>query len=236
VPKPDSDPEVNHEKLAFQVGSKETVAALKDWKKDRFKILLPWTVSSLCIALLMFSGAWAVATFSHQEAVDFTPIFSRPDGSFHDMIWILIRNLMVLLMHLLVCIAAYLARRTVPMQAKYTKGVNRWAHEHAGSFAMPLVAGLTVYSLCWQTWQLGLDLNSSSETLEMSPLALLARAALHGIPELTAIFLPLAACLILGHQKKWNQLAAAAIITAVVAVPVIVIAAAIETWVTHGLF
>jgi len=192
-------------------------------------------VASLGIALLMFLGAWVISVVVPQTHDEYFPIFSH-GGDFHDMMWILIRNLMVLLMHLLVCIAAYLSRRAVPMQAKHFKGVNRWVHEHAGSFAMAIVAGLTAYSLCFQAWELGLSLHDAAATMNMSSSSLLIRAALHGIPELTAIFLPLAACLILGHEKRWNELAAVSIFTAIISVPMLIAAAAVETYVTHGLF
>lgn len=101
---------------------------------------------------------------------------------------------------------------------------------------MAAVAGFTTYSLLWQTWMLGNDLRAGANTLDMTPLELLARSAVHGLPELTAVFLPLAACLILGRKKQWNQMMAASILCTMIAVPVLIISAGIEVWATNTLF
>ena len=53
----------------------------------------------------------------------------------------------------------------------------------------------------------------------------------HAIPELTALFLPLAAWLIASRRGQWNQLLAATFITVLLAVPVLVAAATIEVYV-----
>ena len=52
------------------------------------------------------------------------------------------------------------------------------------------------------------------------------------MPELTALFLPLAACLALVRRRRFDDLAAAAALTAVVALPVVVMAAYVEVFVT----
>lgn len=229
-------PTVNAERLAFEAGMRETRSTLKLWVSEHGRVAVPWLGLSLIIALSMFAGALAVATWLPQTTEVVMPVFVWPDNNLQDALWLLGRNSMVLLLHLLVCVAAYLARRAVPLQAQHLSGINRWVHQHAGGVAMLAVAGLTAYSLTWQTWQLGNVLHSAADTLNVSPLELLSKAALHGIPELAAVFLPLAACLLLGLKKQWNQMLAAAILCAIIAFPVLVAASAIETWVTHGLF
>ena len=227
---------VSAQRIALQVGMQETSDTLKAWFHDHYRVVLPWAALSLAIACTMFLGVWMVATWMPQSTRSVLPLFVGQNNTFSDATWILAKNSMVLLLHLLVCVAAYLARRAVPMQAQHTTGINRFMHRHAGSVAMAAVAGLTAYSLSWQTWMLGNDLHSASQTLHLTPAGLLIRASLHGIPELTAVFLPLAACLILGKNKKWNQLLAATAVCAVIAFPILIITAAIEAWVTHGLF
>ena len=227
--KPD---EQHPERLAFEKGRQETRATLRFWREDHFKVLIPWALGSLGIALLMFLGAWLVSLLPHPSTEDFVPMFTRDDNTRADFTWILTRNMLVLSMHLLICVAAYLSRRTIPMQAKHTEGINRWVHEHAGPLAMAIVAGLTTYSLCLQAWNLGIDLNSAAHTMNRSTGALLLQSAFHGIPELTAIFLPLSACLMLGRRKLWNQLMAAAILCAVITIPILCATAAMEVWVT----
>ena len=53
----------------------------------------------------------------------------------------------------------------------------------------------------------------------------------HAIPELTALFLPLAAWLIASRRGEWNQLLAATFVTVALAIPILVVAAAIEVYV-----
>ena len=224
------------QQIAFKVGMSETRLTLREWFDGRGKVALPWLALSLLIACSMFLGTYAVATKMPQAAKSQMPMFIFSGNSAADALDLLLRNSMVLLLHLLVCVAAYLARRAVPMQAKYTSGVNRWVHENAGGVAMLAVAGMTVYSLAWQTWQLGNALHSASDTLDISAASLLVRASLHGIPELTAMFLPLAACLILGWRKQWNQMLAASVLCACISLPILVAAAATETWATRLLF
>ena len=71
--------------------------------------------------------------------------------------------------------------------------------------------------------------------LGVSPLRLLVTLAPHAIPELFALFLPLAAWTIAAQRKAWNELLAATFVTIAIAIPIIVAAAALETWVTPRL-
>ena len=58
---------------------------------------------------------------------------------------------------------------------------------------------------------------------------------MHAVPELFALFLPLAAWTIASRQKRWNELLAATFVTVAIAIPIVIAAAAVETWVTPGL-
>lgn len=222
----------NPERLALEEGRRETRQALHRWRLEHWRILLPWTGGAVAIALLMLLGAWTFAQLPRPVDSDFTPIFVQPGNTWDDFVWIISHNMMVLTMHLLICVAAYLARRAVPMQAKYTKGLNHWVHQYAGPIAMAIVAGLTTYSLCLQAWKFGVSLHAAAHTLNRSTFSLLAQSAFHGLPELTAIFLPLAACLLLGRRKQWNKLLAAAMLCAAVCIPTLLMTAALEVWVT----
>jgi hypothetical protein len=64
---------------------------------------------------------------------------------------------------------------------------------------------------------------------------LLATLAPHALPELFALFLPLAAWILAGRRGAWNELLAATLVTTACALPLLVGAAAVETWVTPGL-
>ena len=58
----------------------------------------------------------------------------------------------------------------------------------------------------------------------------------HAVPELTALFLPLAAWIIASRRGEWDQLLAATFVTVAIAVPVLVVAALIEVYVSPHVF
>jgi hypothetical protein len=57
----------------------------------------------------------------------------------------------------------------------------------------------------------------------------------HALPELTALFLPLAAWTIASRSGAWKDLLAATLVTTAIAVPVLIATALIETQVTPEL-
>ena len=74
--------------------------------------------------------------------------------------------------------------------------------------------------------------SSVADANAVSPLLLLVSLLPHAIPELTALFLPLAAWLLASRRGVWEQLLAATFVTTAVAIPVIIAAAAIEVWIS----
>jgi uncharacterized membrane protein SpoIIM required for sporulation len=99
-----------------------------------------------------------------------------------------------------------------------------------------LVTALIIFAIGRQIIHIAGNMVAASNTLDLSVLTLMARASLHGLFELTAIFLPLGALILLGRRRQWDQLPAAAALSTIVAIPMLLIAAGIETWVTGGLF
>ena len=61
---------------------------------------------------------------------------------------------------------------------------------------------------------------------------LLVALAPHAVPELFALFLPLAAWTLASRRGAWNELLAATFVTTAIAVPIVILAGAIETWVS----
>jgi uncharacterized membrane protein YccC len=53
----------------------------------------------------------------------------------------------------------------------------------------------------------------------------------HALPELTALFLPLAAWIIASRRGQWDQLLAATVVTVGVALPVLIVTALWEVYV-----
>jgi uncharacterized membrane protein SpoIIM required for sporulation len=54
----------------------------------------------------------------------------------------------------------------------------------------------------------------------------------HALPELFALFLPLAAWTLASRRGAWNELLAATFVTTVAAIPLLLVAASIEVWVS----
>jgi uncharacterized membrane protein SpoIIM required for sporulation len=57
----------------------------------------------------------------------------------------------------------------------------------------------------------------------------------HAIPELFALFLPLAAWTLASRRGAWKELLAATFVTTAAAIPILLLAAAIEVWVSPRL-
>jgi len=93
----------------------------------------------------------------------------------------------------------------------------------------------TVFSLCTQAYALGHGASDLAGELQLSPALLIVGLLPHALPELTALFLPLAAWTIASRRGAWKDLLAATFVTVAIAVPVLVAAAAVETWISPRL-
>ena len=127
-------------------------------------------------------------------------------------------------------------RSSVPLQAEHHTGVSRWVHAHGGRIAITFVAAATTFSLSAQAYLLGRTLGGVSAFLHVSPALLLLGVLPHAVPELVALFLPLAAWIIASRRGEWEQLLAATFVTVAIAVPVLVVASLVEVYVSPYLF
>ena len=57
----------------------------------------------------------------------------------------------------------------------------------------------------------------------------------HALPELTALFLPLAAWVIASRRQRWEELLAATVMTVAIAVPVLIVSAFVELYLSPRL-
>jgi uncharacterized membrane protein SpoIIM required for sporulation len=69
----------------------------------------------------------------------------------------------------------------------------------------------------------------------VAPATLLVGLLPHALPELTALFLPLAAWTLASRRGEWNQLLAATVATTAIALPVLVASALVEVYVSPHL-
>ena len=128
--------------------------------------------------------------------------------------------------------AGFIAGSSLPQVAEGYSGVWRWVHQKAGPLAIGFVILATLFSLTTQAWALGSAAATLSAQLHVSPALLLLGLSLHAVPELFALFLPLAAWTIASRRGAWNELLAATFVTVAIAIPIIVAAAAVEAWVS----
>ena len=82
---------------------------------------------------------------------------------------------------------------------------------------------------------LGQGTSTLAAQLDISPELLLIGLLPHALPELVAMFLPVAACTIASRRGAWHELLATTVVTVVLAVPVLIAAAFVEVYVSPAL-
>lgn len=215
----------------FSHGMEDTRATLESWSRRPWQVLRAWLALSVAVALTLLGTVWVVAGLI---TPDLTPIHlagltypAEPD----DLLPILWRNSLVLALHGTACVAGFIAGASMPIAAAQRTGFNRWVHVKAGEFAILFVAAVTLFSLGTQALYLGFQCSTLAYQLQISNFELLLSVLPHALPELTALFLPLAAWLIASRRGEWNQLLAATLVTVLLAIPVLIVTAMIEVYV-----
>ncbi len=215
----------------FSHGMQDTRETLGTWREDRWAVLRGWVALSVSIALCLLIAVWFVAG---KLTPDLTPVhissLTKPSQP-TDLLPILWRNSLVLALHGFACVAGFIAGASMPIAAEQRSGISRWIHVKASEFAILFVCAVTLFSLCTQAFFLGFQCSTISYQFDVSHLVLILTVLPHAIPELTALFLPLAAWLIASRRGEWNQLLAATMITVAIAIPVLILSATIEVYV-----
>lgn len=210
--------------------------AFGGWRRRGFgRTIGTWALASFGVAVALIVATGLVATWSRPgEDYDLAGV-SRP-AELSDVRYVITRNMLVLTLHALACVAAYLARRSLPAEAARYGGFWRALSTRVGSAAMVFVALATVFSFVTQARLVGQTAATIAHHLGISPAQLLLVITPHALPELTAVFLPLAAWAIGGvRERRWNDLMAATLLSCAVAVPVIVCSAFVEAYVSPHL-
>jgi hypothetical protein len=221
---------------AFAHGVRHTRATLRAWQRAPGTVLGEWVAGSAVAATGLLLAVWLVSSVDHgyQQIISLRPPFAVGGGS--DVLHVLRSNMLVLALHAMACVAGFIAGSSLPLQAEHHRGISRWVHEHGGRIAIAFVAAATAFSLSAQAYLLGRSLAGVSGFLRVSPGLLLLGVLPHAFPELIALFLPLAAWIIASRRGEWEQLLAATLVTVAVAVPLLVIAAFIEVYVSPHVF
>jgi hypothetical protein len=221
---------------AFAHGMRHTCATLRAWQRRPLRVAGRWAAGSVVAATGLLVAVWAVASLDrgYQQVLKLQPPFAVGDGG--DVLHILASNMLVLALHAMACVAGFMAGSSLPLQARNLRGASRWAHEHGGRFAIVFVVCATAFSLSAQAYLIGHALAGVSHFLRVSPGILLLGVLPHAIPELIALFLPLAAWIMASRRGEWDQLLAATVVTVALAVPVLVVSALVEVYVSPHLF
>ena len=220
---------------AFVEGVRATRGALARWNRRPLATLAPWVAGSGAIAVLMLLGVWLVASL--RSGAGWITLGGPPFrvGGLSDVGEILGHNLLVLALHAMACVAGFIAGSSLPLQAEGKRGLSRAVHAHAGRLAIAFVIGATSFSLVAQTLSLGQAAAIAAHALHVAPGALLLALVPHALPELIALFLPLAAWILASRRGDWDDLLAATFVTVMVAVPVLVITAVMEVYLAPAL-
>jgi Stage II sporulation protein M len=229
-------PSMDTSAYAFAHGVRRTRATLSAWQRAPGAVLGRWVAGSAVAATGLLLAVWVVALLDsgYRQAIVPRPPFAVGDGA--DVLAVLQRNMLVLALHAMACVAGFIAGSSLPSQAEQYQGISRWVRERGGRIAIAFVVCATTFSLSAQAYLIGRTLAGVSHYLQVSPALLLVGVLPHAIPELIALFLPLAAWIIASRRGEWEQLLAATLVTVAVAVPVLVVAALIEVYVSPRLF
>ena len=220
---------------AFAHGVRNTRATLDAWQEQPKAVLGRWLAGSALAACTLLGAVWLIATAEiRDQPIALRPPFVAGDGA--DVRGVLVRNLLVLALHAMACVAGFIAGSSLPLQVHGRQGLSRWVHEHGGRLAIAFVVGATTFSLSAQAYLIGRTLGAVSGYLAVSPGIVLLALLPHALPELVALFLPLAAWIIASRRGEWEQLLAATFVTVAVALPVLLAAAAVEVYVSPHVF
>src|SRR4051794_36264278 len=179
--------------MALVQGISDTKAALREWQRAPFAVLRPWAVGSLLVAVGLLFATWAIAAVSRPDLTQLHFAGVTDPAGLGDYGFVLFRNSLVLALHAMACVAGFIAGSSLPQVAEGKRGRWRRTHDVAGPLAIGFVCCATLFSLGTQAYVLGGDASTLAHQFGMSPAILLATLSLHAIPELFALFLPLAA-------------------------------------------
>jgi hypothetical protein len=212
-------------------GLRRTRGTLEAWRACPAPVLRRWVLGSGTAAGLLLVATWLIAVL--WPVAHPAPPAAQPPlvvGGVGDLARILEHNLLVLALHSMACVAGFIAGSSLPLQAEHQTGVSRWIHERGRYGALGFVVCATAFSLSMQAYTLGRSVAEVSGALHASAGLLLIALLPHAVPELTALFLPLAAWMVASRRSEWDQLLAATCVTTTLAVPTLVASAAWEVY------
>jgi len=218
--------------LALVQGVRDTRATLLRWNAAPWVAVRPWLIGAVAISAGLLA---AVVTIGSIATPDATPILLPGLNAPVDIAavgHVLYRNSLVLALHAMACVAGFIAGSSVPLQAQRHTGFTKKLHDRAGPLAIAFVICATSFSLATQAYVLGNAASTLAAQGHMAVPLLVVGILPHAVPELIALFLPLAAWIIASRRDEWHELLAATFVTVGIAAPILVLAAFTEVYVS----
>lgn len=223
--------------FAFVQGVRDTRGALTRWNADPWSALRGWLLGAALVTVGLLLAVWFIGVITppvRGNSGSYFPGFNAPAG-LSDVGHVVYRNSLVLALHSLACVAGFIAGSSLPAEAGSHGPFMRRAHDHIGRAAIIFVICATTFSLVTQALSIGHAASTLAADNGMSVGILLLGLLPHAIPELMALFLPLAAWIVASRRGDWHELLAATFVTTAISAPVLVAAAFVEVFVSPHL-
>ena len=213
-------------------GLRDTRGTLARWNAAPWTVIRTWLLGATLVTAGLLLAVLVIAVLATPDPTPIIlPGLTAPT-TFGAVGTVLVRNSLVLALHAFACVAGFIAGSSLPLEAERHRGFWRVIHDRAGPLAIAFVVGATTFSLATQAYVLGNAASTLAAQGSMSPALLLVGILPHAVPELIALFLPLAAWIIASRRGDWHELLAATFVTVSLAAPVLIVAAFVEVYVS----
>src|SRR5436189_4018469 len=104
--------------LVWDQGIRETRVTLERWRDNPWPVLRGWLFWSVLTALGLLIAVFYVARMAQPDPTPLIFPGVNADGTAGDLVHVLIRNLLVLALHAMACVAGFMAGSSLPQQAE----------------------------------------------------------------------------------------------------------------------
>jgi hypothetical protein len=221
--------------LVLVQGMRDTRETLDEWNRTPWPVLRGWLLLSLAVSVALLATVYVVALLSTPDPTPLSLPGVHYQAQLSDAARVLYHNSLVLALHVMACVAGFIAGSSLPQSAASRTGISRVVHDKAGPLAIGFVVCATSFSLVTQAYILGGGISTVAAEMGMHRSVLLLALLPHALPELVALFLPLAAWLVASRRGEWHKLLAATFVTFGISAPVLIVTALVEVYVSPHL-